>query len=180
MAWQGSLDGLCGPYAIINAYHQCGIEEDWLGRDIFNIACSAIDGWPGVLWDGTTFGQMRKMLKSCQKALKEAYREADCAYPIKIEYPLCANPPKSGRKFRKRLHKMFSRDDVICGIVGMERPAAHWFSFVKLKRALIVLDSAPPGCSGMRRIALDDLRIRARGKKKLVLNPRELIVFRDV
>lgn len=34
MALQGTLDGLCGPYAIVNAYHQCDIEEGWLGQDI--------------------------------------------------------------------------------------------------------------------------------------------------
>ena len=38
MAHQGALDGLCGPYAIINAYHQYDIEEDWLSQDILNIS----------------------------------------------------------------------------------------------------------------------------------------------
>ena len=179
MAWQGSLDGLCGPYAIVNAYHLCDIEEEWLGEYIFNIACSAIEEWPEVLWQGTTFEQMRTMLKACQKALKSAYGEADCAYPIKIEYPFRTNPPRSEKKFRKRLHKIFSRDDVICGIVGMENPTAHWISFVNLKRALIVFDSTPPGCGGMGRIALDNLRVRTRGRGELVLNPSEFIVFRE-
>ena len=76
MAYQGSLDGLCGPYAIVNAYHQCDIAEDWLGEDIFAIACMAIKGWPQVLWDGSSIGQMIKMLKACQMALKSAYDEA--------------------------------------------------------------------------------------------------------
>ena len=179
MAWQGSLDGLCGPYAIVNAYDLCGNEEDWLGQDIFNIACLAIDDWPKALWEGTTFEQMRTMLKACQKALKAAYREADCTYPIAIDYPFRENPPRSTKQLRKRLHKVFFRDDAICGIVGMEKPAAHWFSFVKHKEALIVFDSAPAGSGGMRRIGLEDLHVRGRRKKGLVLNPRELIVFRE-
>ena len=62
MAYQGTLDGLCGPYAIVNAYHQCDIEEEWLGNDIFKVACLAINGWPQVLWEGTSFGQMRRGL----------------------------------------------------------------------------------------------------------------------
>ncbi len=119
------------------------------------------------------------MLKVFQKALKKAYREADCEYPIEIEYPFRGNPPRTGKKFRKRLHEIFSRDEVICGIVGMEKPAAHWFSFVKHKEALIVFDSAPPGDGEMRRIGLDDLHVRRGRKKELVLNPRELIVFRE-
>jgi len=177
MAWQGTLDGLCGPYAIVNAYDLCDIEEDWLGQDIFKFACSAIGNWPDVLWEGTTFKHMRTMLKACQKVLKSAYREADCAYPIRIEYPFRTNPPRSGKKFRKRLHRVFCRDDVICGIVGMEEPAAHWFSFVKLERTVIVFDSAPASLGGMRRIRLDDLHIRAGRKREIVLNPAKLIVF---
>ena len=178
MAYQGSLDGLCGPYAIVNAYHLCDIEEDWLGKDIFKIACSAIDDWPKALWKGTSFPQMRMMIKATQKALQKAYSEADCEYPIEIDYPFRKNPPRSGKQLRERLDAVFSGDDVMCGIVGMENPAAHWFSFVKLNRALIVFDSAPAGLGGMHRIRLDDLHVRAL-KKKIALNPRELIVFRE-
>ena len=179
MVWQGSLDGLCGPYAIVNAYDLFGVEEDWLGQDIFNIACLAIDDWPDALWEGTTFGQMRTMLKACQKALRKAYGKADCAYPIAIDYPFHKDPPRSGKQFRKRLDRVFSRDDAICGIVGLEKPAAHWFSFVKTNGALIVFDSASPGSGGMHRIGLDDLHVRTRAKRDLVFNPRELIVFRE-
>ncbi len=172
MAWQGSLDGLCGPYAIVNAYHQCDIEEDWLGQDIFEIACSAIGDWPDELWEGTTFRQMRTMLKACQEALRNAYEEADCEYPIEIEYPFRRKAPRSRKKFRKRLHRIFSRDEVICGIVGMENPAAHWFCFVKLKKALIVFDTAPPSFGGKSRVRLEDLHVGADGKKKLVVQPQ--------
>ena len=49
MAYKGELDGLCGPYAIVNAFNQCGINEDIFGQDIFNIACSAVDDWPEIL-----------------------------------------------------------------------------------------------------------------------------------
>ena len=180
MAYQGSFDGLCGPYAIANAYHLCGIEEDWLGQDIFKIACLAIGDWPEVLWQGTTFRQMETMLKSCQKALKKAYRNADCDYPIEVKYPFRKNAPRSTESYWKQVHKIFSRDDVVCGIVGMEEPDAHWFSFVKRKKTLSVLDSAPPGCGGMRRIRLEDVHAGVYRKKRIVLNPSELIVFREV
>ena len=179
MAWQGSLDGLCGPYAIVNAYHLCGIDEDWLGKNIFKITCSAIDDWPKALWKGTTFGQMRTMLKTSQNMLKKAYREADCAYPIEIDFPFRSNPPGSTKKYWKRFDEIFSRDDVICGIVGMEEPDAHWFSFMKRKRTLSVSDSVPPGLGGMRRIRLKDVHAGTYRKKKLVVNPKQLIVFRE-
>ena len=180
MPYQGSLDGLCGPYAIVNAYHLCEIEEDWLGEDIFAIACLAIKGWPDTLWEGTTFFQMRAMLKSCQKALNSAYKEADCDYPIRVEYPFRKRIPRSNKQYWKRFHEIFSCDDVICGIVGMEKPAAHWFSFVKRKRTLTVFDSAPPFGGGMRRIRLEDIHAGAYKKRKVLVNPKELIVFCEV
>ena len=179
MAYQGSLDGLCGPYAIINAYHLCGIDEDWLGQDIFKIACSEIGNWPDVLWKGTTFRQMETMLKACQKALRKVYREENCKYSVKIEYPFRSNPPRSRKKYLKRFNEIFSRDNAICGIVGMEKPDAHWFSFVKGKKTLSAFDSAPPGLGGMRRIRLKDVHAGAYRKKKIVLAPKELIVFRE-
>lgn len=178
MATQGSLDGLCGPYAIVNAYDLCGIEGDELDQHIFNIACSAIGNWPDVLWEGTTFRHMETMLKACQKALRKAYREADCEYPIEIDYPFRSNPPGS-RKYWKRFDEIFSRDDVICGIVGMEEPDKHWFSFMKGKKTMSVFDSALPGFGGRRRIRLKDIHAGVYRKKKLVVNPKELIVFRE-
>ena len=87
MAYQGSLDGLCGPYAIVNAYHLCDIDEDWLGQDIFEIACSTLTGWPDVLWEGTSFHQMRMMVRACQDALSGAYEENGVDYPVTRWYP---------------------------------------------------------------------------------------------
>ena len=180
MTYQGSLDGLCGPYAIVNAYHQCDIEEDWLGQDIFNIACLAIKGWPHILWKGTSFGQMIRMLKACQKALKNAYNEADCDYPVKIRYPFFKNVPDTNRKYWERFDAIFSRSDVICGIIGMEVPSEHWFAFDKRAKTLSVFDSTHPSDQGMRRIRIEDIHAGVYEKKKYVINPRELIVFSHV
>lgn len=69
MAYQGDLDGLCGPYAIVNAFNQCDLDEDWLGEDLFKTACSAIDDWPDTLWDGTNFEQMMSMIDRCMDVL---------------------------------------------------------------------------------------------------------------
>ena len=178
MAYQGSLDGLCGPYAIVNAYHQCDIEESWLGQDIFNIACLAIKGWPHVLWEGTSFGQMIKMIKSCQRALQSAYEEADTNYPIKVKYPFHKNAHSSNREYWKRFEDIFSRDDVICGIIGMEVPSEHWLAFDKRAKTLTVFDSNHPSDHSMRRMRIEDIYAGVHEKKKYVVNPRELIVFR--
>ena len=179
MAYQGSLDGLCGPYAIVNAYHQCDIEEDWLGEDLFAIACLAIKGWPHVLWEGTSLGQMIKMLKACQDALQSAYEEADTNYPIDVRYPFLKNSPGSNEEYWKRFDEIFSRDDVICGIIGMAVPSEHWFAFDKRAKTLTVFDSTHPSDHGMRRLRIEDIHAGVYEKKKYVICRRELIVFSD-
>ena len=177
MAYQGSLDGLCGPYAIVNAYHQCDIEEDWLGEDLFAIACLAIKGWPHVLWEGTSFRQMIKMLKACQGVLQSAYEEADTNYPINVKYPFLKNAPGSNKEYWKRFDEIFSQDDVICGIIGMEVPSEHWFAFDKRAKTLTVFDSTHPSDHGMRRIRIEDIHAGVYKKRKDVINRKELIVF---
>ena len=179
MAYQGSLDGLCGPYAIVNAYRQCDIEEKWLGKDIFAISCLAIEGWPQILWDGTSFRDMRKMLKSCRNALQSAYEEADCEYPIKVTYPFWKKPPRTNKEYWKRLDEIFCRNDVLCGIIGMEHPSEHWFAFDKKAKTLTAFDSTHHTDGGMRRIAIKDIHAGVHEKKKYVVNRRELIVFRS-
>ena len=178
MARQGTLDGLCGPYAIVNAYDQCEIEEGWLGEDdIFAISCSAINGWPDVLWEGTTFTQMITMIKACQKALSRAYNDADCEYPISVSYPFRKKTPKTNKEYWKRFNKIFSRDEAICGIVGMERPSEHWFAFSKRPKTLSVYDSANFSERGIQRIRLENIHAGVYEKRRYLFCRKEFIVF---
>ena len=45
-SFQGELDGLCGPYAIVNAFEECGLADD--GEAIFKACCKALSAarWP--------------------------------------------------------------------------------------------------------------------------------------
>ena len=179
MAHQGTLDGLCGPYAIVNAYHQCEIKEDWLGQDIFNIACLAIEGWPNILWEGTSFMQMIKMIKACQLALEDAYKQANQDYPIKVEYPFYHKTPRTNREYWKRFDEIFARNSVICGIIGMEVPSEHWFAFDKRAKTLSVFDSTHPSDGGMRRIRIEDIHAGVYEKRNYVVNSRELSLLQN-
>lgn len=62
---QGQLDGLCGPYAITNALAYLGHGGD--RADVFQTACSAVsrNRWAILLWEGTTFGDLKKMISAC-------------------------------------------------------------------------------------------------------------------
>ena len=178
MAYQGSLDGLCGPYAIVNAYHLCDIDEDWLGQDIFEIACSTLSGWPDVLWEGTSFHQMRMMVRACQDALSSAYEENRVDYPVKRWYPFYSRTPKTNEKYWERFEVIFSQDDVVCGIAGMESPSKHWFAFSKCRDALIMFDSNPTSWGSIQRIRMNEIHAGVFRMQEYVINRRELIVFR--
>ncbi len=179
MAYQGNLDGLCGPYAIVNAFDRCGINEDWVGQDLFNIACSAIDGWPDILWEGTDFAQLKKMLKACEKALNKAYRKAGYGFHVKIDYPFDGKRrPRSNKEYWKRFHAVFSDRDVTCGIVGIEDPHEHWIAFENRKRTLAVFDSDADGDT--RRIRKKDIYAGKCIRRRWLVNREELAVFRYV
>ncbi|MCY4555454.1 MAG: hypothetical protein OXF79_03560 [Chloroflexi bacterium] len=177
MAYQGNLDGLCGPYAIVNAFDRCGLNEEWLGRDLFKIACEAIDGWPDILWDGTKFSQMKTMLKACRKELHNAYREAGEEFHVNVEYPFSgAGRPRSDREYWRRLNEIFACDDVVCGILGIEHPYRHWIVFRYTGKSLIMFDSSV--WDRKWRIAKKKIHAGRRNRKKYRVNREELVVFR--
>ena len=178
MAYQGKLDGLCGPYAIVNAYDRCGLTEDWLGQDLFNITCLAVDGWPAILWEGTSFRQLRKMLTACQKELEKAYKETGEKFHIKVEYPFSGNRrPKSNREYWMRFEELYSHDDVVCGILGMEDPHQHWVAFENKRISLSIFDSDAKG--ERWRIKKGDIHTGRRCLRKYLINRCELVVFRS-
>ncbi len=179
MAYQGELDGLCGPYAVVNAYDRCGLNEEWLGKDLFNISCLAIKGWPNILWKGTNFDQMQQMVNSCQKALTKAYKEAGEEFPVRVEYPFSGGRrPKSNWEYWLRFDDLFSCNDVVCGILGMEHPHQHWIAFQNKRRALSMFDSDAMGKRW--RIRKKDIHAGQRCRKKFRVNRKELLVFRHV
>ena len=178
MAYQGNLDGLCGMYAIVNAYDRCGINEDWLGQDLFNISCRAIDGWPDILWDGTSFSQLRTMLAACQKALTKAYRKAGEEFHVEVEYPFSGKRgPKSNREYWMRFEELYSCDASVYGILGMEQPHEHWIAFENRKKTLVMFDSDAKGSRWQ--LGKEDIHAGQRYRKKHLVNRRELVVFRS-
>ena len=177
MAYQGNLDGLCGPYAIVNAFDRCGLNEEWVGKHVFRIACLAIEDWPRVLWKGTEFSELKMMLKACTKASRKAYREAEEEFHISVEYPFSgAGRPRSDREYWQRFNELFAREDVVCGILGMEHPYRHWIAFRDNGKSLTMFDSGDRG--GRWRIAKKKIHAGRRNRKKYRVNREELVVFR--
>ncbi len=117
-SFQGEFDGLCGMYAVANAFEVCGHEDT---EDFFRVACACIpkNRWPEVLWEGVTFPDMKKMVRAC-------IREYTLNPAIELGFPFEENPPKSNAEFWQRFDDIFSDDNVICGIIGQTKPDIHW------------------------------------------------------
>ena len=116
---QGALDGLCGPYAVVNAFQLCGMSD---GASIFETACGSLPAkrWPAVLWQGTTFRDVKRMIRYCQ----EAVPGTDA---IRTRYPFERNPPTTPQQYWDEFDDLFENAPSIrCMIVGLTRPSLHW------------------------------------------------------
>ena len=134
MAYQGEYDGLCGMYAVANAFTQCGVGN---GRRVFRLACRSLKReltWPRGIWAGTDFDDMKQMIRYCKKHVESARQ-------FKVEYPFQDTPPDSVEAYVERFHDLFKERDPICAIVGT---SDHWFVIVKpnnKRRTMEVVDS---------------------------------------
>lgn len=117
--YQGDLDGLCGPYAIVNAFERCRFGDP---DRVFRTACEALAPrrWPGVLWEGTTLSDLKRMIKRC----RENINGADA---IKTSYPFSTNTPNSNKDYWSRFDDIFDqKPNARCMILRITRPFNHW------------------------------------------------------
>ena len=115
-AYQGEFDGLCGMYAIANAYELCGGDD---GEGAFRMACRALSAsrWPAVLWSGTSLHDMMRMIKKCQ---------AELEWMPSVSYPFLRRPPTSDDGYWRALRECFTDEHVKCAIVELKKPWEHW------------------------------------------------------
>jgi hypothetical protein len=89
-AQQGNLDGACGFYAITNAIHL--LEPDLAPSDIFRAAWKNFlkDGDPMRIIDGTTRGNLKKILSRTISEINESYtltNTDESPYSFEFEIP---------------------------------------------------------------------------------------------
>lgn len=165
---QGQLDGLCGPYAIKNALTYLGHESE--RADVFQTACSAVSRsrWPALLWEGTTFGDLKKMIRVCMGAVEG----------VEVRYPFWRTAPLSNAAYWQYFDAIFDDEDVVCGIVGITRPSYHWLVIIKDGGRIVFLDSDAHWPS--KRVNRTSLHAVERGprSKTWVIDRSELVVFR--
>ncbi len=176
---QGEYDGLCGMYAISNAYQICGYHTDDGEAEelIFQVACSALapKRWPDVLWEGTSFGDMMRMIARCQDVLQDVSEDPDIPN-IKVTYPFSRNTPKTNAAYWKRLFDIFEDKSAYCAIVG-EDSDGHWIVVEPDRQGRLLFSDSRD--DGMYRVGVDEIHAGKRkpGWKDYKFNRKDLIVF---
>lgn len=135
--YQGELDGLCGPYAIANAFELCGVQDT---RTTFEAACRSLPAgrWPRTLWEGTSFRDLKRMIRRCRDELPDAAG-------IRARYPFEKKPPRSNEEYWKAFDRLFDENpNICCMIIGLTRPDYHWIVASRDSQKRIVFSDTDP------------------------------------
>lgn len=131
--FQGSLDGLCGLYAIANAFSKVGKDLE----DVFETAARALkkSRWPDVMFKGTTIRDMQVMLKQC------SVRHGG----LKASYPFLRadSTPQTNKDYWERFFELTSSEQVVCCIAGRLEPSLHWIVIQPDQNRVSFTDSDP-------------------------------------
>lgn len=168
-SFQGSLDGLCGPYAIANALLACGLSD---AEALFEKACSAPSRkrWPALLWEGVTFGDLQRMVRACLGP--ETNPDG-----VSATYPFLKNPPRTNAEYWRRFDAIFDESDAICAIVGLKSPWMHWMVVERHGQRLRFTDSDPLNPNPVKNRGSLHAGSRPARKSQWVVEPKELVVF---
>jgi len=168
VSYQGGLDGLCGMYALVNAYMMCGCED---GEDILLEACRALakSRWPEVLVKGTTFADMQRMAKRCKDVMGIDH--------VQLRYPFKRQAPRSNEVYWQRFHEVFKDQDVACAIIGVEDPMMHWIVAAPEKGHIMFMDSKAGEPFFQKKQSSLVAGSRKQKPGQWLINPAELILF---
>ena len=167
--YQGKLDGLCGPYAIVNAFRACVSVDPEV---IFEAACSALplSHWPEGIWEGTGYLQMQKMVKACRESI-------DSLSLVSISYPFNRKTPKTNEEYWSRFDKIFDNIRNTCVIMGQTQPNAHWIVAKREGERLLFTDTDPKKFSFRKNRSSIFAGDRRKYPSQWLVARRELIVF---
>lgn len=135
-SYQGELDALCGAYAIVNAMELCGLGAE--RQALFEIACAATvrNPWPLTLWEGTTYADLKRMVRGCLKS--DANRSK-----LSASYPLSRRRAATNADFWNAFDDAFSDCRAVCAIIGLKKPSAHWVVAIPDGGRIAFIDSCP-------------------------------------
>lgn len=116
---QGSLDGLCGVYSIVNAFNVLNI-DGFDDSECFKVALQAIKNkLPTAIWNGTFINDIEHMVDAVATWVEKTYKE-----DIVWDRPFEKTKFKNGEEYLEALNKII--DDYSVAIIGIEKPYEHW------------------------------------------------------
>jgi hypothetical protein len=120
---QGTLDGMCGQYALINAFTACGAFKTYIAQQAMLKALNAAlpkNTWPAAVLAGTSFDDLRVMIRRAQRARR--------VYGFKIAYPFDAEyrPKRLESEYLAQLLSLLPTAEDGCAIIAVQRPDDGW------------------------------------------------------
>lgn len=167
---QGALDGLCGPYSIVNALELCGLGKE--RETFFREACSvrSSQAWPRPVWLGTNYTDLKRMVRACLSS--SANRLS-----IRARYPFARHAAMSHSDYWETFDRAFSNPAAVCAIAGLKKPSAHWVVLVPDGRRLLFVDSCAARPVYRKNRATLWAGLRRPLRRQWLLDRRELVVF---
>ena len=169
---QGSLDALCGVYAIVNAvsYLCPALDGDEaralfarLLRKIGRVRRKALKS----LRDGLTLAQVRRLLKAARKRVERRFNVRLRVQRIRHKV---RDAPQLSSLWRELRRRLGSGSVAIIGIGGLE---AHWSVAIRAGRAwLKLIDS--DGLAALKRSSCAVVPCT----RRFVLDPNEILIIR--
>lgn len=162
---QGSLDALCGVYAIINALELCKVNK---AKYIFQLACKV---FPIGVYEGTDFDELKFIIS----------RIPLVDYHLEVNFPFeqKALTPKSNEEYWLKFDEIFSDEVNVCGVIGMTKPIDHWVTvrYLANTTSVEIIDSQAGGTNMIiNRSEIFAGEVQDKGSKYLI-DSQELIVF---
>ena len=165
--YQGALDSLCGAYAITNALALCEVKPC---KRVFSSCLGALSGrrWPQLLWDGTSFGDLQRMLRPLQGLLARR--------SIRVRYPFARTVPNSNEQYWQCFDELFAQRGSRVAIVGIRRPHWHWIVAQPVRGGIKFFDSHPAAPAFVKRRSSLYAGERKRGAP-WIIDRSEMILF---
>lgn len=173
---QGHLDGLCGFYAVVNSIKYLAggrlARED--ADELFSglLSNMAPRRFPRVIWEGTTFGDLRRMCRVAEDFINDnpgAYGSAYCSYPS------LRSSPRTINAYWSLLDTWLENHRDGSAIVGLDEPDSHWVVINKTQRTRLEFFDSDGSVYFKNRSSFD--LIGKRSRKPYRLNPREMAVW---
>ena len=133
----------------------------------------ARSGWPELLWSGTGFGDIKRMIRSVM-----TLRCIDTT-EFSVTYPFLKNVPDSTKNYWKRIYELTDKENFQCGIFRLLSPSDHWIVFERDGKRIKFYDTDPKQPLIRKNIRSIDAAGRRRQPANWLVKQDETIFFQS-